>query len=128
MPFPPAPSLLPGARRTASRGAGLLPWLGLIASVGMAAVVTVFGTLILPPFAEMFANVGHELPLLSRTFAKAYLLAWLGPLVVLACWRFGPGPWASRLAGLLGMLLALLGAVSTLFALYLPYFQMGSLV
>jgi len=45
-----------------------------------------------------------------------------------ACWYFGP-PIAGRiLAGLLGLGAGLLGSVGLLFAMYLPYFMLGSLV
>lgn len=94
----------------------------------MALILTVFGVFVFPQYAEMFASFGGELPFLSRTFGSGYGLAWLAPMAVVACWYFGPATWGPRLAGLLGLLTGLLGVVIVIFALYLPYFQMGSLV
>lgn len=110
------------------RSARILPWVGLAVSVAMAFVVTLFGALLLPQFVEMFGSAGQALPWISRVYSQGYLLAWLAPALVGACWYFGP-PIAGRiLAGLLGLGAGLLGSVGVLFAMYLPYFMLGSLV
>ncbi|WP_448143024.1 hypothetical protein [Stenotrophomonas bentonitica] len=110
------------------RSARILPWVGLAASVAMAFVVTLFGALLLPQFVEMFGSAGQALPWISRVYSQGYLLAWLAPALVGVCWYFGP-PIAGRiLAGLLGLGAGLLGSVGVLFAMYLPYFMLGSLV
>ncbi|WP_125359893.1 hypothetical protein [Stenotrophomonas sp. 278] len=119
------------ARRRSStpqRNAGVLPWLGLIGSIAMAVVVTVFAKMLFINFVEMYNTYGKELPWLSRLYHDNYLLAWLGPVAVALCWYIGRDSWGPRVAGLLGLLIALVGAVSTIFALYLPYINMGSLV
>jgi len=112
---------------TTRRGAGLLPWLGLIGSIGMALVVTVFAKLLLINFVEMYNTFGKELPWLSQVYRSYFLLFWLGPVVVALLWYIGRDSWGPRVAGLLGLLIALVGAVSTIFALYLPYIRMASL-
>ena len=119
------------ARRRSStpqRNAGVLPWLGLIGSIAMAVVVTVFAKMLFINFVEMYNTYGKELPWLSRVYHDNYLLAWLGPVAVVVLWYIGRDSWGPRVAGLLGLMIALVGAVSTIFALYLPYFKMGSLV
>lgn len=110
------------------RIAGVLPWLGLLASTGMAVVVTLVGVVAMPHFATLFDSVGQPLPWLTHAFSKAYLLAWLAPLLVGACWYFRPTVPGRILAGLLGLGAGVLGSVSVIFAMYMPYFMMGSLV
>ena len=111
----------------ARRSAGLLPWLGLIGSIGMALVVTVFAKLLLIYFVEMYTTYGQELPWLSQVYRNNYMLFWLGPVAVGLLWYIRRDNWGPRVAGLLGLLIALVGAVSTIFALYLPYMRMASL-
>lgn len=111
----------------ARRSAGLLPWLGLIGSIGMALVVTVFAKLLLINFVEMYTTYGQELPWLSQVYRNNYMLFWLGPVAVGLLWYIRCDSWGPRVAGLLGLLIALVGAVSTIFALYLPYLRMASL-
>lgn len=94
----------------------------------MACVVTLFGALLLPNFVEMFGSAGQALPWITRVYSQGYLLAWLAPLLVVACWKFGPTVVGRIVAGLLGLGAALLGSVGVLFAMYLPYFMLGSLV
>lgn len=121
----------PAARRRRSRpqrSAGVLPWLGLIGSIGMAVGVTIFAKKLFINFVEMYTTYGKELPWLSRVYHDNYLLAWLGPVAVVLLWYIGRDSWGPRVAGLLGLLIALVGAVSSIFALYLPYINMGSLV
>lgn len=110
------------------RLAGLLPWLGLLASTGMACVVTLVGVVAMPHFVMLFGSAGQPLPWITQTVSQAYLLAWLAPLLVVACWYFRRTVPGRIVAGLLGLGAALLGAVSVIFAMYLPYFMMGSLV
>lgn len=110
------------------RVAGILPWLGLLASLGMACVVTLVGVVAMPSFATLFGSVGQPLPWLTHAFSQAYLLAWLAPLLVGAGWYFRPTVAGRIVAGVFGLGAALLGAVSVIFAMYLPYFMMGSLV
>ncbi len=109
------------------RSAGLLPWLGLIGSIGMALVVTVFAKLLLINFVEMYNTYGKELPWLSQVYHRHFMLFWLGPVAVALLWYIRRESWGPRVAGLLGLLIALVGAVSTIFALYLPYMRMASL-
>ena len=109
------------------RSAGLLPWLGLIGSIGMAVVVTVFAKLLLINFVEMYNTYGKDLPWLSQVYRNNYLLFWLGPVAVGLLWYLRRDSWGPRVAGLLGLLIGLVGAVSTIFALYLPYMRMASL-
>ena len=111
----------------ARRSAGLLPWLGLIGSIGTALVVTVFAKLLLINFVEMYTTYGQELPWLSQVYRNNYMLFWLGPGAVGLLWYIRRDSWGPRVAGLLGLLFALVGAVSTIFALYLPYMRMASL-
>lgn len=116
------------AARLARGGWGWLG-IGLLSSGIMASIATVVGVWALPQFTSMFAGSGVPLPPLTRWFAQGYLLAWLAPVVVLAMWYFAPGgAWARPMAAAIGLLATLVGAVIVVFALYLPYFQLGAVV
>ncbi len=110
------------------RLAGLLPWLGLLASTAMAFVATLVGVLAMPRFVDMFGSAGQPLPWITQAFSQCYVVAWGVPLLVGAIWYLRPTVPGRIAAGLLGVGAAVLGAISVIFAMYLPYFMMASLV
>ena len=110
------------------RSAAILPWLGLFASAAMAVLVTLFGMLAMPYYAELFGNAGQQLPWVTRAFSQTWWLAWLAPVLVGAALFLRTTPYVRIAAGVFGLMAAVLGAVSTLFAMYLPYFLLGTLV
>lgn len=111
-----------------TRMARTLPWLGLFSSTGIALVVTLFGIFVVPRFTEVFAQLAGELPWITRSFISGYALTWLGPVMVVACWLLLHGTRGRVLAGVVGLVTVPFWAVVTLFAVYLPYLQIGSLV
>lgn len=110
------------------RSATYLPWLGLFASAATAVVVTLFGMLAMPYYANLFGSAGQPLPWFTRVFSQAWPSAWLAPVGIGAILLLRTTPYLRIAAGLFGLVASTMGAVSALFAMYLPYFLLASLV
>ncbi|WP_315386909.1 hypothetical protein [uncultured Stenotrophomonas sp.] len=110
------------------RSAAVLPWLGLFASAAMAVIVTAFGLLAMPYYVDLFGAAGQPLPWITQVFSQAWGVAWLAPVLVGAALFVRTTPYVRIAAGVFGLGAGVLGAVSALFAMYLPYFKLASLV
>lgn len=111
-----------------SRGYGLLA-VGVLSSGLTAIVMTAIGFFVVPQFQEVFTTFGVALPWITGALVHGYGWIWLAPVLVLLQWLRGPGGlYRCHLAAALGVLSMLIGALVTVFGLYLPMFQIGAVV
>jgi type II secretory pathway component PulF len=115
--IPPVGATLPVARRT--------PVLSLFFTV----LAAFLATLVVPSFRDALSGYGAPLPALTRVVFASYLGLWLLPALVLAAWRWLPGPvLGPRVATAVGVGGLVLLVPLLVIGLYLPIFSLASAV
>lgn len=124
-PYRPTAAALSEPSQTRGAGEHVLAWLGVVLGLLPLGVAL----LLAPHFRGMFQSFGAELPLLSR-WVIDWPIVLSTPSALMAIWRLFQ-PRGRRQAWTLfgiGLALAVLLSLLTVFLFYLPLFQLASVV
>lgn len=98
-------------------------------AISSAFVPAVLASIMVPRMATTFANLGVELPWITRAVIAAYPIFWGFPLLTIMAGLAWPNASLRiRMALVVGTASNLLGTLLLVFALYLPIFRLAETI